>query len=708
MRKTVKVSNITCANCAKSIEGHFNKTYDDINARVNVSASSVVFSYDENKYSEDFLYDELLDLGYYGVKTDEAQKKAIRKDRIDLLVGIIFSIPLLLTMLAHLGNVELPNILMNGYFQWIITTPVLFFAGRRFFVGAYHSIKAKNLGMDALVVIGTTSAYIYSIYETISGSGHNLFFETTAVIITMVLIGNYFENRIKEKTSQTLTGLISLGSKQATVIKDGKEVLTNIDDVKVGDIVIIKGNEKVPIDGIIVEGKTYVDESMLTGESMPVLKEVGSEVVGSSMNILETIKIRVTKVGSETVLAKIIQTVEETALIKPEAQRIADKISGFFVPIVILISVVVFLIYLLIVKTTFADALMPAIAILVVSCPCALGLATPTSISVSSGMAFKKGILYKGGEFFETANKITAIAFDKTGTLTKGIPVITNYIGDEKYLKYTASLEKHSNHPISNAFSDYYKGDYFKVLDYETLIGYGIKGKIDNKDVFVVSISYLEENNIKNPYNDYEKYLKEGKTIFFTVINNSVFNMIAISDELKETSYELVEKLKARNITPYMITGDQELTARYIANKLGIKHVYAKVLPHEKANIIKDIQTKEDFVAFVGDGINDAPALKMADLGFAIGTGSDIAIDTSDVTLMQDDMMSVLYAIDLSKATLKNIYLNFFWAFIYNIAMIPLAAFGIFSPTIAGIGMAFSSLMVVLNALSLKRWKISK
>ena len=707
MRKTVKVSNITCSNCARSIETHFNNKLD-IDAKVNVAGSSVIFNYNEEKYNEDYLFDELLSIGYYGIKTDENQKVAKRRDKIDLLIAIIFSIPLLLTMFAHLNIFEIPNILMNGYFQWIMATPVLFVAGRRFFVGTYHSIKAKNLGMDSLVVMGTTSAYFYSIYETIVNNSHNLFFETTAVIITMVLIGNYFENRIKERTSSTLTGLLSLGSKQATILRDNIEVLVNIDEVKVGDIVIVKGYDKVPIDGVIIEGKTYVDESMLTGESMPVTKGIGDEVIGSSMNLVETIKIRVTKVGSETVLSKIIQTVEETALIKPKAQRIADKISGIFVPIVMIISISVLFIYLLILKEPFGSALMPAVAVLVVSCPCALGLATPTSISVSSGMAFKKGILYKGGEFFETANKITAIAFDKTGTLTNGTPEVTNYLGDSKYLKYTASLEKHSNHPIANAFDEYYEGEYFNVTNYETLIGYGIKGEINNEQVHVVSISFLNENNIENPFEDYENYLKEGKTIFFTVINNKVVNMIAISDELKESSYELIKKLKERNITPYMITGDQELTAKYIASKLGIEKVYAKVLPHEKADIIKDIQTKEDFVAFVGDGINDAPALKMANIGFAIGTGADIAIDTADVTLMQNDLMTVLYAIDLSKATLMNIYLNFFWAFIYNIAMIPLAAFKIFDPTIAGIGMAFSSLMVVLNALSLKKWKISK
>lgn len=524
----------------------------------------------------------------------------------------------------------------------------------------------------------------------------------------MVLLGNYFENRIKERTSSTLTGLLSLGSKTAILFKDNKEIETNIEDIKVGDIIIVKAHEKIPIDGKIVEGKTYVDESMLTGEAMPVTKEIGDSVVGSSMNLIETIKIEVTKVGSDTVLSKIIQTVEETSLIKPEAQRVADKISSVFVPIVIFISISVFLIYFLILKESVASSLMPSVAILVVSCPCALGLATPTSISVSSGMAFKESILYKGGEFFEIANKISAIAFDKTGTLTTGKPKVTNYLGDKKYLKYTASLEKHSNHPIANAFDEYYLGDYYKVNNFNTLIGYGIEGKINNDLIHVVSIRYLEENKIKNPYSKYSEYLKEGKTIFFTLINKEVVNMIAISDELKESSYELIEKLKERNITPYMITGDEEITANYIANKLGIKHVYAKVLPHEKANIVKEIQQKEDFVAFVGDGINDAPALKMANVGFAIGTGADIAIDTADVTLMKNDMMSVIYAIDLSKATLKNIYLNFFWAFIYNIAMIPLAAFKIFSPTIAGIGMAFSSLMVVLNALMLKRWKIVK
>lgn len=705
MRKRVKVSNVTCTNCAKTIETHFNEM-SDMNARVSVNSGDVIFNYDENKYVEEFLYEELTKIGYHGIIDDSAAVAAKKRDRIDLIIATIFSLPLLWTMFAHLGMhfIPVPNLFMNGYFQWVMATPVLFISGRRFFKGAYYSLKAKNLGMDALIVIGTSAAYIFSIIDTVLLDSHNLFFEITAVIILMVLVGDYFENRIKEKANSTLTGLLSLGAKEATVLRDGTEVSVPINDVVIGDIVIVKGYDKIPVDGIIIEGKSYIDESSLTGESMPVAKTVGDSVIGSSMNIVETLKIEVTKVGSETVLSKIIQTVEDTSLIKPEVQRIADKISSVFVPIVIVISFAVFAVWFFALGNTFGQSLMPAIAVLVVSCPCALGLATPTSISVSSGMAFREGVLYKGGEFFETANKITAIAFDKTGTLTHGEPKVITFKGNDDTLIYTASLESHSNHPIANAINEYYDGKLLDVDNYDTLIGYGIKGTIDNKEMLVVSNKYLLENNIEITY-EYESYQEKGMTVFFTVIDNKVVNMVAVADELKESSYTLIKELQRRKITPYMITGDNIKTATYIANLLGIKNVYAGVLPHEKLEIIKEIKETEKVVAFVGDGINDAPALEMADVGFAIGTGSDIAIDTSDVTLMDPNLESVLYAIDLSRATLINIYLNFFWAFIYNIVMIPLAAFKIFSPTIAGIGMAISSLMVVLNALSLRLWK---
>ena len=713
MRKTIKVSNITCAQCAKSIESYFNHL-DSVEAKVLVTSKKVIFDYDENLYDQDSLGNHLRIIGYYPIFNTEEQLKERKKDRIDLIVAFIFSLPLLWTMFHHLGlPIGVPDILMNGYVQWAISTPVLFFVGRRFFTSAFHQIKGKNLGMDVLVVIGTTAAYLYSIIETITFKAHGehlmpeLYFETTAVIILMVLIGNYFENRVKEKTSDALQSLISLGAKEARVIRDGVEVMVSIDSVYPDDIIIVLANEKVPLDGMILQGESYLDEAMITGEPMPSFKKVGDQVIGSTMNTVNTLKIKVTKTGSDTVLSQIIKTVEDTALIKPKAQRIADKIAQMFVPAVVVISIITFIVWLVFVQggVPLSVAFAPAIAVLVISCPCALGLATPTSVSVGSGIAFKEGILYKGGEFFEIANKITAIAFDKTNTLTTGNPELTKILGDEKTLKYAASLEKHSNHPISKAILDAYEGDFDEVKSFEVLLGKGIKGIIDENIVYVGSKVLMDELQIDTSPFDSQTYLSQGKTVFFTSINGICVHMLAVEDPIKESAISVIKELKRRHITPYMITGDQELTAKYIAKQLGIEHVFYEVLPHEKAEKIKEIQDLGHIVAFVGDGINDAPALKMADVGFAVGNGSDIAIDTSDVTLMKLDLGLVIKAIDLSLATLKNIYMNFLWAFSYNIIMIPLAAVGLLNPSLAGIGMGFSSIMVVLNALSLKLFK---
>ncbi|MBE0700731.1 MAG: heavy metal translocating P-type ATPase [Acholeplasmataceae bacterium] len=538
----------------------------------------------------------------------------------------------------------------------------------------------------------------------------NLYFETTAVIIFMVLLGNFFENRVKEKTSTALQGLISLGAKEARIRRGNQDVLVPIDEVETGELMIVLANEKIALDGIVMNGKSYVDEAMITGEPMPSLKEIGSKVIGSSMNTVETLEIKVTAVGSDTVLSHIIKAVEDTALIKPKAQRIADKIAAVFVPIVVVISIST-LLYWLFIKDgghELSHAFGPAIAVLVISCPCALGLATPTSISVGSGIAFKEGILYKGGEFFEIANKITAIAFDKTGTLTTGHPKMSDFIGDVKTLKVSASLEKHSNHPIANAILDAYEEALFDVNQFEVMIGQGIKGVIEGKTAYVGSINLIKSLDLEVSTYDYEILLKQGKTVFFTVLDNEIINMIAVSDPIKDSAKAVIKEMKKRQITPYMITGDQQQTAIYIANQLGIDHVFYEVLPHEKAEKINELQKSGKIVAFVGDGINDAPALKMADVGFAVGSGSDIAIDTSDVTLMSLDLGLVTKAIDLSLATLRNIYLNFFWAFAYNIVMIPLAAMGLLNPSLAGIGMGFSSIMVVLNALSLNLFRFKK
>jgi len=712
-RKTMKVSNITCTQCAKSIETYFD-SLDDVDAKVLVTSKKVIFNYNEEIYDQDKLANHLRIIGYYPILNNEEMEKAKRRDLFDLILASILTFPLLWTMFVHLGiPIYVPEFLMNGYVQWAIATPLLFYVGRRFFKATYHQIKGKNLGMDSLVVLGTSAAYLFSIFQTLSYTNQgmhqmpDLYFETTAVIIFMVLLGNFFENRVKEKTSNALQSLISLGAKEARVRRDGKEIMLAVDDVKPGDIMIVLANEKIALDGMIIKGKSYVDEAMITGEPMPAFKEVGNQVIGSTLNMIETLEIKVTAVGADTVLANIIQMVEDTALIKPKAQRIADKVAALFVPVVVLISVIVFVLWVFVIGGghTLSQAFAPAIAVLVISCPCALGLATPTSISVGSGIAFKEGILYKGGEFFEIANKINAIAFDKTGTLTKGLPEMSDFLGDQETLVYSASLEKHSNHPIAKAITDAFDGKYLEVSDFEVMLGKGVKGTINQKEVYIGSLNMLKDLKLTQNTYDHNHYLGQGKTVFFTVIDQVIVNMIAVEDPIKETAKGVITELKKRNITPYMITGDQEITAQYIASQLGIEHVFSEVLPHEKAQKILEIQKTGKIVAFVGDGINDAPALKMADVGFAVGSGSDIAIDTSDVTLMSLDLGLVIKAIDLSLATLKNIYLNFFWAFAYNIIMIPLAAFGLLNPSLAGIGMGFSSIMVVLNALSLNLFK---
>lgn len=714
-RKTIKVSNITCAQCAKSIESYFSDL-PDVSAQVLVTSKKVIFNYDENQYNQDQLGDHLRIIGYYPIFNNEDQLKAKKRDLIDLILAAILTFPLLWTMFVHLGiPIYVPEFLMDGYVQWVITTPILFYVGRRFFVQTYHQIKGRNLGMDTLVVLGTSAAYIYSIYTTLTYDTHaehampDLYFETTAVIIFMVMLGNFFENRVKEKTSNALQSLISLGAKEARIRQNGIDIMVPVDDVKPGDLMIVLANEKIGLDGIIEKGSSYIDEAMITGEPMPAFKEAGMKVIGSTMNTVNTLEIRVTAVGSDTVLASIIKTVENTALIKPKAQRIADKIAALFVPVVVLISITVFLLWVFVIDGghPVSHAFAPAIAVLVISCPCALGLATPTSISVGSGIAFKEGILYKGGEFFEIANKITAIAFDKTGTLTTGKPELSDFLGDKDTLQMAASLEKHSNHPIASAITDAYDGQLKEVSDFKVLLGKGISGTIEGKMVYVGSPNLIQELKLDQPF-DHLFYQKQGKTVFFTVIDQVVVNMMAVSDPIKASAKGVIDELKNRKITPYMITGDQEQTAKYIASQLGIEHVFYEVLPHEKAEKIHFIQQQQNIVAFVGDGINDAPALKMADVGFAVGSGSDIAIDTSDVTLMSMDLGLVIKAIDLSLATLRNIYLNFFWAFAYNIVMIPLAAVGLLNPSLAGIGMGFSSIMVVLNALSLNLFRFKK
>lgn len=719
LKKSIKVNGMTCAMCAKTITNTFD-SYEGITANVNVGAGKVIFQYDEEKYTLTDIAQIIKEIGYEAILEESLNdnKNARLKMRKEIYISVFFSIPLLWAMFSHIpffDFVYVPSLLKDGIFQLIVSGVVQFYIGKRFYSAAYHSIRKKVLGMDILVVMGTTSAYLYSIYLLIvqltTPVAHPMYyFEISALIITMVLIGNYIEHIAKERTTDALVELVNLGAKEARVLKDGKEVMVDIDEVFLGDHIIVLANEKIPVDGTIIKGSSYVDESMITGESIPVTKEIGSNVIGATINLREKIVLEATKIGADTMLAQIIETVEEASSKKPPIQRTADKIAAYFVPAVVSIAILNFIVQFLILQYGFEIAFTRTIAILVISCPCALGLATPTSVLVGTGKAAKNHILYKGGEFFELANKIEAIAFDKTGTLTEGKPVVTDFLGNDEILPYLYVLEKESTHPISRAVLEYasmHKDNTFEVSKFETISGKGIKGIVDSKEIYIGSQKIVDDLKIENHLEaEYKRLLQEAKTVNYVIVENKVEAIYAVRDEIKDTSRLVIDEMKRRGLIPYMITGDNKVVAAQIAKELGIDHVYSEVLPHEKAKIVEEIQLSGLVVAFVGDGINDAPALKQADVGIAMGHGTDIAIDSSDVTLMSYDLGLVIKAIDMSKATLKNIYQNFGWAFSYNLVAIPLAATGRLSMVVAAGAMAFSSITVVLNALRLRNYKL--
>ena len=720
-KKSMRVDGMTCAMCAKTITNTFDN-YEGISAKVNVGAGKVLFTYDEDRYGLVDIAKIVEEIGYEPVleETLDDNKKLRMKMRKEIYISVIFSIPLLWAMFGHLkftmDVIWVPDLFMNGIFQLIVAGGVQFYIGKRFYIGAYHGIRKNSLGMDILVVLGTTSAYLYSIYllyvQLIDPVMHpTYYFEISALIITMVLIGNYIEHLAKERTTDALVELMNLGAKEARVLKDGKEEMVHIDEVFLGDHVVVLANEKIPVDGKIISGKTFIDESMITGESIPVEKAIGDDVIGATINARERVVIEATKIGANTMLSQIIQTVEEASAEKPPIQRTADKIASWFVPGVVAIALINFIIHLVFLQDGFTYSFTTTVAILVISCPCALGLATPTSILVGNGKAAQNHILYKGGEFFEMANKIEVIAFDKTGTLTIGKPVVTNFTGSEDSLGYLYSIEKESTHPISKAVVEYAKDkdiSAFEVTDFQTIEGKGLQATVNNKSVLVGSVKLLEDNNIdyKKYASEYDKWLNEAKSVNFVIIEKEVKALYGVRDEVKETTPLVISEMKQRGLSPYMITGDNKVVASQIAKELGIEKVYSEILPHQKAEIVQEIQKEGKVVAFVGDGINDAPALKLADVGFAMGHGTDVAIDSSDVTLMSHDLGLVIKAIDMSKATLRNIYQNFGWAFSYNLVAIPLAATGNLSMAVAAAAMAFSSIMVVLNALRLKGYKL--
>ncbi|ALF10959.1 heavy metal translocating P-type ATPase [Parageobacillus thermoglucosidasius] len=720
------IEGMTCAACAARIEKGLQRMEGVERATVNLATNSAVVEYNEGIISVEAILEKIKKLGYKGQVRKEEEGAGVKEEQLkqkqrQLMISIVLSLPLLYTMIAHLPfdlGLPMPDWLMNPWVQLLFATPVQFYIGGPFYVGAYRSLRNKSANMDVLVALGTSAAYFYSLAEAVKtiGNAHympNLYFETSAVLITLVLVGKYFEARAKGRTTEAISKLLSLQAKEALVVRDGKEVKVPLEQVAVGDTIIVKPGEKIPVDGIVIAGASAVDESMITGESIPVDKKEGDRVIGATINTTGTLTIQAEKVGKDTALANIVKIVEEAQGSKAPIQRLADVISGIFVPIVVGIAVLAFVVwYFFVTPGDLPKALEVGIAVLVIACPCALGLATPTSIMVGTGKGAEHGILFKGGEYLEETHKINAVLLDKTGTVTKGKPEVTDVIEfQEGMLDYAVSAESGSEHPLAQAVVEYGKRQQIPVKPLErftALAGHGIEATVAGKRVLVGTRKLMKENNVDMSQHEAKmvQLETEGKTAMLVAIDGELAGIIAVADTIKENAKEAIRALKQMGIDVYMVTGDNARTAKAIAEQAGIDHVYAEVLPEDKASIVETLQREGKRVAMVGDGINDAPALAKADIGMAIGTGTDVAIETADVTLVGGDLAHIPKAVELSRKTMTNIRQNLFWALFYNTIGIPVAAAGLLEPWIAGAAMAFSSVSVVTNALRLKRVKL--
>lgn len=717
------VFGMTCAACSTRIEKVLNKQDGVKLATVNLTTESASIEYNPGLIDVKSLIDKIKNTGYDAKPKAEAKEKQSYKEKqlkdmkTKLIVSAILTSPLLVTMLVHLFGMSIPDIFMNPWFQFALATPVQFIIGWQFYVGAYKNLKNGGANMDVLVALGTSAAYFYSLYEAFMTIGNpeympHLYFETSAVIITLILFGKYLEARAKSQTTNALSKLLNLQAKEARIIRDGKEIMIPASDVVVGDHLIVKPGEKIPVDGIVIKGRTSVDESMLTGESIPIEKDLGEQLIGSTINKNGSIEMEATKVGKDTALASIVKVVEEAQGSKAPIQRLADVISGYFVPIVVGIAILTFIIWITLVQPgQMESALVASIAVLVIACPCALGLATPTSIMVGTGKAAESGILFKGGEHLEGTHKLEAIVLDKTGTITKGKPEVTDFSGDEEALQLLASAEKGSEHPLAEAIVAYATEnniDFLDVEHFEAVPGHGIEATISGKNILVGNRKLMKDHQVDIA--GYEEklvqYEIDGKTAMLIAIDGEYRGTVAVADTIKETAPEAIKQLQDLGIEVFMLTGDNERTAQAIAKQVGIDQVIAEVLPEEKAAKVKEIQAQGKKVAMVGDGVNDAPALVTADIGIAIGTGTEVAIEAADVTILGGELLLIPKAIKISHATIRNIRQNLFWAFGYNTAGIPVAAIGLLAPWIAGAAMALSSVSVVTNSLRLKRVKL--
>lgn len=718
------ITGMTCSACVRAVEKAVSSVDGVEKCNVNIATEKLTVDFNESKTDIDKIKAAVVEAGY-GIADEEKPDKDIEliKMRNSLILACVFGIPLFYISMGHMFGAPVPNIIMPmnnplnfAVIQLLLVIPVVII-GRNFYKVGFRTLLHGSPNMDSLIAVGTSAAILYSLFSTYeiyigqTEMVHNLYFESGAMILVLIMLGKYLEARGKSKTSGAIKNLMALGAKTAIVIADGKEIEKKIEEVNTDDIVAVKPGGKIPVDGIVIEGSTSVDESMLTGESMPVSKSVGSNVVTGSINKNGYIKIKTTKVGKDTALAKIIQLVEDAQGSKAPISKLADKVAGIFVPVVMCIALAAAVFWLLN-GENFAFVIKIFVSVLVIACPCALGLATPTAIMVGTGRGAELGILIKGGNILELTHKVNTVVFDKTGTITEGIPkvtdVITNDFDKDELVKLVASLEKASEHPLAEAIVKSCNDSYTDISDFKAMSGMGITGKVNGHKVAVGN-----DKLIKDSATTIAKSLsRQGKTVMYASVDDKFAGIIAVADTLRNTSKKAIDELNNMGIETYMISGDNSITAKAIAKSAGITNVIAEVMPEDKAEKVKKLQNKGKVVAMVGDGINDAPALAQSDVGIAVGSGTDVAIESADIILVKNDITDVISALELSRATIRNIKQNLFWAFFYNCIGIPVACgvlylFGgpLLNPMIGAAAMSFSSVSVVTNALRLRKFK---
>ncbi|MGG0642343.1 heavy metal translocating P-type ATPase [Sporosarcina gallistercoris] len=723
----LQLIGMTCAACSARIEKVLARMPGVYQVNVNLALETGRVTYDPTALSEDQIVDKIEKIGYgasvnsgSSSAEEDPRKTEIRKKTRVFIISAVLSLPLLWTMFAHFSFTSwmyVPSLFMNPYFQWALATPVQFWIGWTFYKGAFSALRNGSANMDVLVVLGTSAAYFYSVFLVLTGSDHGLYFETSAVLITLILLGKLFEARAKGHSSDAIKKLMGLQPTMAVVEQDGVISEIPISDVQVGDVLVIRPGASVPVDAEVLSGSSAVDESMLTGESLPVEKVPGDLLYAATVNANGSLRVRAKNIGKDTMLSGIIRVVEEAQGSKAPIQRLADKISGVFVPVVVGIAVVTFLAWFFVVTPgDFAKALTSTIAVLVIACPCALGLATPTSIMAGSGRAAEHGILFKTAEAIEQTKSIDTIVFDKTGTLTKGTPEVTDFhVSDpskqDRMTALAAAAESDSEHPVARAITSFGVENAKQiptVEEFESIPGHGIRCKIEGIEVLLGNQKLLERFNVlfDDGIADVASLENAGKTVMYMSTDGEHSGVIAVADTVKESSAQAVKELHALGMEVIMLTGDQERTAKSIAATVGIDRVIAGVLPDQKAQTIAALQAEGKRVAMAGDGINDAPALAVADIGLAMGTGTAVAMEAADITLMHGDLLRVPDTLTMSRLTVRNIKQNLFWALAYNSIGIPIAAAGLLAPWVAGAAMAFSSVSVVLNALRLQRVKL--